>query len=305
MQIDPRRLAVLLGVHRAGSVTGAAKSLHLTASAVSQQIARLERETGVAVLERQPSGVVLTAAGLVLVEAAERIESELLDTRRALADLDEQVTGTVAVAAFQTVVRGLLVPMMASLAEALPGVDVLLHETSPAQGTGWLRAGTVDLLLLEVDSSVGRTTPRGQHDVPVLDEPWLVLTPTSLPRPTTLGDLASATWLETDLGSAAGAAIARLHASFPTAPAVRHRFDDYDVAIEMVAVGLGVTLLPSLAVRRDLPETVRVTALPGLGARRIVARHRTSRAEPRPEVRAVLAQVVATEGGVVGERGSW
>lgn len=293
MELDPRRLAVLLGVHRAGSITGAARALHLTPSAVSQQIARLERETGVTALDRQPSGVVLTAAGRLLADAAERIESELLDTRRALAALDDQVTGTVVVGAFQTVVRSILVPLVSSLHERLPGVELVVHEVAGESGPSLLRSGAVDLLLLEKDSPVGRSTPRGQHDVPVLDEPWLVVTSTSVPRPTSVDDLDGLTWLGTDPGTAAYPATERLHATLATKPEVRHSFDDYDVAIAMVSGGLGVTLLPSLQLRGNLPSTVRATALAGVGTRRIIARHRTSRAEPRPEVRAVLTEILA------------
>ncbi len=77
MQVLPQRLSVLLAVHRAGGVVAAADILHITPSAVSQQIRLLERECGTRVLDRTPTGAVLTAAGKVLADAAERIEDEL------------------------------------------------------------------------------------------------------------------------------------------------------------------------------------------------------------------------------------
>ena len=77
MRVLPQRLSVLLAVHRAGGVVAAADILHITPSAVSQQIRLLERECGARVLDRTPAGAVLTAAGKVLAEAAERIEDEL------------------------------------------------------------------------------------------------------------------------------------------------------------------------------------------------------------------------------------
>src|ERR1700712_3150032 len=97
MHLDPRRLSVLLNIHRAGGVLAAADVARVTPSAISQQIARLEEETGVTVLDRQPGGAVLTSGGRILVEAAERIESELTDARRALAALQGDVTGTVVI----------------------------------------------------------------------------------------------------------------------------------------------------------------------------------------------------------------
>ncbi|WP_314457458.1 LysR family transcriptional regulator, partial [uncultured Actinomyces sp.] len=101
MHVLPQRLSVLLAVHRAGGVVAAADILHITPSAVSQQIRQLERECGARVLDRTPAGAVLTAAGRVLADAAERIENELTTVRRELADLDDSIpSGVVRVGSF-------------------------------------------------------------------------------------------------------------------------------------------------------------------------------------------------------------
>ena len=131
MQLDPRRLAVLLNIHRSGGVLAAADTVRVTPSAISQQVARLEEETGITVLDRQPGGAVLTPAGRILVEAAERIESELTDARRALVALQGDVTGTVVIGAFQSVIQALLVPLVADLKERLPGLDLIVQEVAP------------------------------------------------------------------------------------------------------------------------------------------------------------------------------
>src|SRR3954469_10165063 len=125
MHLDPRRMAVLLNVHRSGGMLAAADNADMTPSAISQQIAKLEREAGVAVLDRQPGGAVLTAAGRVLVEAAERIEAELTDARRSLSALQGEVTGTVTIGAFQSVIQALLVSLIGELQETNPGIDVV------------------------------------------------------------------------------------------------------------------------------------------------------------------------------------
>src|ERR1700712_3654223 len=157
MHLDPRRLSVLLNIHRAGGVLAAADVARVTPSAISQQIARLEEETGVTVLARQPGGAVLPSAGRILVEAAERIESELTDARRALAALQGDVTGTVVIGGVQSVIQALLVPLVEDLRERMPGLDVVVHEIEAAEGQRGLREGALDLLLLEADSPTGRS----------------------------------------------------------------------------------------------------------------------------------------------------
>jgi molybdate transport repressor ModE-like protein len=297
MHLDPRRLAVLLNIHRSGGVLAAADTMRVTPSAISQQVARLEEETGITVLDRQPGGAVLTQAGRILVDAAERIESELTDARRALAALAEDVTGTVVIGAFQSVIQALLVPLVDDLRERLPGLDVVVQEIGAVDGQRALREGAVDLLLLEADSPTGRSSPRGTHDVAVLDEPWVVALPANAPVPATLDELAGATWLGVDPAAAAHSATARLLSGFTHAPTVTHLYSDSDVAISMVGGGLGVALLPSLALLGALRrEDIQAVSMAGLGTRLILARHRSTRAEPRREVVTVLDEVVAAAG---------
>jgi DNA-binding transcriptional LysR family regulator len=299
MLLDPRRLAVLLDVYRYGGVLAAADESDVTASAISQQMTKLEAEVGVAVLDRQPGGAVLTAAGRVLVEAAERIESELTDARRALAALQDEVTGRVVIGAFQSVVQAVLVPLVEDLADRLPGIEILVQDMAADEGMRQLRAGDVDLLLLEADSPVGRAAPRGTRDVAVLDEPWMVAVPASFPTPSTLDDLAGLTWLGVDPTAAAHAATGRVLSTFATPPPVAHAYSNSDVAISMVAGGLGVALLPSLVLVGALGrDRIQAVSLTGLGTRRVIARHRRSRAEPRREVLTVLGEIVTAAGAL-------
>src|SRR5690606_36099673 len=149
MAADPRRLAFLLAVHRAGGVLAAADLLHVTPSAVSQQIARLEAEEGISVLDRGPRDVSLTPAGRVLAEAAERIEAELIEARQAIAALGEEVSGKVVLGGFQSAIRAVVAPMLVGLAEQFPGVVVDVREHEPADSMRMLRAGDLDVILLE------------------------------------------------------------------------------------------------------------------------------------------------------------
>jgi len=292
MQLDPRRLALLLAVHRAGGVLAAAQVLHLTPSAVSQQMARLEAEVGRPLLDRRPTGARLTDAGRVLADAAARIEIELTETRRSLAALMDDVHGTVTVGALASVVRSVLVPLVPELADEHPDLELRVVQAEGTDGDRQLRRGEIDLLVLEADSPSGRSRPQGTRDVAILDEPWLLTLPPSVPTPSTLAELAHQTWLGVDPTAAAYAATERVLESFEERPPVSHRYSSYDSATAMVAGGLGVALLPALAVRSLPPDLVQVVGVAGTGSRHLVARHRSSRAGSGREVATVLEALV-------------
>lgn len=288
MDVDTRRLGVLLAVSRAGGVVAAADTLRISPSAVSQQIAKLEEEIGLRVLDRQPTGAVLTPAGKILVESAERIEAELGEARRSLSGLGGGATGTVVVGAFQTAIRAILVPMLETLTAEHPAVDLVIREIAEEHGRRALRRGELDLLVIEHDVSSPEAVPAGARDVPFFDEPWVVVLPASSPLPTSVMDLADATWLAPESGSAADRALRRLSGEIAFRPRTAHLYLDFDVAVAMVAGGLGIALLPSLALQRALPENVQWAALPGLGSRQVFIRHRVNRTEPRAATSAVL-----------------
>ncbi|NCD20455.1 MAG: LysR family transcriptional regulator, partial [Actinobacteria bacterium] len=230
MEIDTRRLGILLAVSRAGGVVAAADTLRISPSAVSQQIARLEEETGLRVLDRQPAGAVLTPAGKILAETAERVEAELGDARRALGGLGGGVSGTVTVGAFQTAIRAILVPMLAGLAAEHPGIQLVIREVAEEHGRRALRRGELDLLVIEHDVSSPEVVPVGVRDVPFFDEPWVVVLPASSPTPLSVMDLAEATWLGPEQGSAADRALRRLAGELAFRPRTAHLYLDFDVA---------------------------------------------------------------------------
>jgi DNA-binding transcriptional LysR family regulator len=297
MPTDPRRLAVLLAVHRAGGVLAAADQLHVTPSAVSQQIARLEAEEGVAVLDRGPRGATLTAAGRILAEAAERIESELVEARKSLAALGGELSGRVTIAGFQTAIRAVVAPAFAVIAEHHPGVELVVEEREPTESMRRLREGDADIVLLERDEDADTHVPRGQRDVVLLEEPWRVVLPESVATPTQLSDLAGTTWLSSEPGTAADRAMGRIAAAIGPIT-TRHVYYDFDVALALVAAGQGVGMLPALALQGELPDGVTVATVPGLGSRRLVARHRATRREPGPATTAVIEELLAAASGL-------
>ncbi|QDW61784.1 LysR family transcriptional regulator [Oerskovia sp. KBS0722] len=298
MATDPRRLGFLLAVHRSGGVLAAADLLHLTPSAVSQQIARLEAEEKVQVLDRGPRGVTLTPAGRILAEAAERIESEMVEARKAIVAMSEEMTGTVSVGSFQTAIRAVVGPTFASLESRYPGVELDVQELEPAEALRLLRSGDLDVVLLERDEDADSPAPRGMREVPLLDEPWRVVVPATFPTPARLDDVSDAVWLGPEPSTAAARALRRLSRTLGTTLRTRHSYYDFDVALALVAAGQGVAMLPALAVQGEMPDGVTVVPLPGLGSRRLVARHRATRHEPRPVVNAVIDEMVAAAAAI-------
>ncbi|PID98333.1 MAG: LysR family transcriptional regulator [Actinobacteria bacterium] len=287
MYIDPRRLPILLAVRREGGIVAAADILHFSPSAISQQIQKLEDEIGLELIERTPSGSILTPAGQILSEAAERIESELTETLRTLSPLAGHVTGIVTIGSFSTLITSALTLFHSEISRELPGIDLRFVEVEETPGMTALRAGRLDILALERDTTPP-SSPRGYTDVPLLDEPWMLITPPQTPAISSESDLAALNWLHPPTGTAGHKATLRLTTTIDTPLWSEHRYTDYSVAISMVAAGLGSTVLPSLALSDTLSENVNVTPLPTLGVRRILLRHHASQAQPDSPVGQVL-----------------
>jgi len=293
MASDPRRLSFLLAVHRAGGILAAGELLGITPSAVSQQIARLEAEEGFPVLERTPRGVSLTPAGRVLVDAAERIEAELVGARQAIAALGDGISGVVKLGAFQTAIRWIVAPALGPLTQLYPALTVDILDGDPHEQIGMLRTGDLDLVVGERDAEVDQNVPRGISEVPLLDEPWRVIVPTGMPVPQRLSDLANLRFISGVEGTAADRAVKRLAKSLGAQISTRHITYDFATALTLVEAGQGAALLPALALLgTPSREKFQVVGLTGLGARRLYVRHRSNRREPTPGVKAVVDQLV-------------
>ena len=196
MQIDPRRLRILRAVALRGGVTDAAPLLHLTPSAVSQQLTQLEREVGIPLLDRSGRRVALTEAGRLLAVRAQRIEEELAAARQELSALSGRASGPVRIASFNTGIRHLLVPALARLARSHPEVEPSVIELEGPAALRELRTGGVDVLLVERDGSLPDPVDPGVAAEPLLDDEYRVVAPAAwaaLPR--SFGDLAALPWV--------------------------------------------------------------------------------------------------------------
>lgn len=295
MQIDPRRLRFLLAVARTGGVLAAADELGVSASAVSQQLARLEAEVGRILLDRTPRGAVLTAAGHALAETAEEIERSLDDAWARLAGEDSDPVGSAHLGTFQTFLVTVLLPHLPAWRERFPRIHLDIVESDRDTLLRSLRSGDLDLAVVEFDAGEPfRALTRGVVETPLLDEPWKLVVPTGTVITGDVVDLARLTlpWLGVESSAASWQAVRRVRRSLGVRAAPVHTFANFSSALALVAAGEGCTLLPSLALHMDSHDGVEVIDVPGLGTRRIVLRHRaTGDAESVEAVEAVAGLV--------------
>ena len=265
--IDSRRLQVLATVVRTGSVTAAATELGYTPSAVSQNIAALERETATVLLEKAGRGVRPTRAGLLLAEHAEGILDRLRDAEVALRALASGEAGRLRLAAFSTAGASLVPRAMAKFAAAHRAVQLDLTVAEDDEAQAQLRAGNIDLAVIVVDGD-----PLGEIDddlvrTPVLVDPYRVVLPRDHGlagrRSIALKDLAGEPWIAT--ASARCNARAVVTGACELAgfvPRFAIEAEEFSTVLGFVGEGLGVALVPSLALGAT-PDTVRVRSLRG------------------------------------------
>ena len=253
------RLRVLTIVARYGTLSGAADELGYTASAVSQQIAALEREIRCPVLKRNARGVTLTEAGAVLLTHAERLLAAADAALREVDDVRRGDRGTVRVGWFTTSGAALLPRAIARLAAEHPAIRLELSEADPDVCVAALRARTLDLALIYEFALESDPAPDLEQLV-LLDDPITVAMsadhPLAARKRLTLPDLAAEPWIQgVGSGSTLGALPAAcLAAGF--APRVVFRTDDHLVVQGLVAAGVGVALLPTIALPTVRPDIV-------------------------------------------------
>jgi DNA-binding transcriptional LysR family regulator len=297
MQIDPRRLAVLGAVARAGGVLAAAAVLHITPSAVSQHIARLEAETGVALLDRSRLGgrraAGLTPAGRLLAAHAAHLAETLATAERELAALTGQVTGPVSVGAFPTAIRHLVAPAAAAVAATNPNIQVRIRQVEREPGLAALQAGGLDLLIVEADSAEPSTNLPGLRAVRLLDDPYQIVFPEQWAPVAGVEALLARPWIDGPAGSAARRALDRIAAHHDTVLNRTHECLEFPAALAIVAAGLAVAAVPALALPTHEQAAVEVLNANHAGARRIDMVHRRGRHEPSPAAELVARAISA------------
>ncbi|MFJ3880143.1 LysR family transcriptional regulator [Streptomyces sp. NPDC090077] len=255
--IDVQRLRVLRAVAEHGSFNRAATALRLTPSAVSQQIAALERGLGARVVDRSTRGVVLTPAGRIMVGAAETVAAELAHARR---QVDRLGTGRtqLTVGTFTSGGRLLLPDVLARLTAEHPGTVVHVREGEPEDTLPLVRQGAVDLALayhFDGPLPVGPGSGSGLEWTPLLEDPLYVVLPQGHRfagrAALDLSELAGEPWV---LGCLRTEAYLRRYAERAGfEPEVRGTTTDYFFARSLVAAGTGISLIPSIALGPEVP----------------------------------------------------
>ncbi|MBF9066727.1 LysR family transcriptional regulator [Streptacidiphilus fuscans] len=300
MELDPRRLRVLHAVAVRGGVVDAARLLHLTPSAVSQQLAQLEREVGQPLVDRSRRRVGLTPAGQLLAARAERIEQELAEARRELATASGRMTGPVVIAGFSSAICHLLIPALRQLAARQPELEPRVVELEGPAALRELRTGGLDLVVAE-DDLVGpdaAAAPAGLTAAPVADDEYRIVVPAEWsapgsaapgsPAPGSVGDLADRPWVAGPPESACGRALERIAAQYGFTPDRAHTALEFPTVLALVAAGLGAAIVPTLALGTARSDLVALPALPVAGHRRIAALRRSSGPGPDPLTDAVV-----------------
>jgi DNA-binding transcriptional LysR family regulator len=256
--LDVRRLRVLREVAVRGSFSAAADSLAYTQSAISQQIAALEREAGTKLVDRSARGVRLTDAGRALVDHADIILARLADAESELEAIAGLRGGRVRLAAFPSVAASLMPVAIARFRERHPGVEISMDLAEPAYAEQQLRAGECDIAVSILP--MASCSRDGLDHVPILDDPIYVAMPAGHPlarrQTVKLAELADEDWMLGSLNTCPDTSIflrACQRAGFE--PRIAFHTDDYLAIQGFVAAGMGVSFIPDLAlvtIREDV-----------------------------------------------------
>jgi DNA-binding transcriptional LysR family regulator len=250
--LDVRRLRVLRELAARGTIAATADALGYTAPAVSQQLAALEREAGVALLERNGRRRRLTPAGEELVARTESILRELEAAEAAIAATTTRVAGVVRCAAFSSAHRALLPPAIAKLATLHPDLRVSTAEMEPEDSLPALKLGELDLALAQDYTFAPRPAD------PALERTDLVRDPLRLALPTghrlasgagavDLAALEDEPWVAGRVGSFCHDVVIHSARRAGYEPRLAHLTNDFTVVYALVAAGAGVALVPELA----------------------------------------------------------
>jgi DNA-binding transcriptional LysR family regulator len=294
--LDVHRLRLLRELERRGTLAEVARALNYSPSAVSQQLSQLEAETGVRLLERVGRGVRLTEQARILVGHTDAVLERLELAEAELAASLTEVSGTLRVASFQTVLLTLVPAALTRLAAQHPRLRVEITQDQPEPAFAGLLAHDVDVVLGE-EYPGGPGAPPGvdEQDL-LLDEIRLALPPEGpLSRlPATPADLAGVPWVLDPADTPPGRWARRLLRGTGSEPDVRFDSPDYLLHVHLVENGHALALLPDLLWTFRRPE-VRLAPLPARPTRRLFTGvRRGSAAHPAVRAfRAALEQAVA------------
>jgi DNA-binding transcriptional LysR family regulator len=263
--IEVRRLRVLRALADHGTVTAAAEVLHLTPSAVSQQLAALETEVGQELLERRGRRVAITSAGRLLLSHTDAILTEVERAEAAMRQHADGATGEVRVAAFATAISLLVAPSLARLRETTPGLRLVVRDAEGHQGVTQLLDGEVELAVAVQHRGSPRPDDERLTQIPLYAEPFDAVLPSNHPAAVAtsveLATLSTDDWVTPSVGNPVRDVVLLACEQAGFQPRIVHCSDDFRSVAALVAAGAGVALVPRLALRDSPTGTAVIRAL--------------------------------------------
>lgn len=289
--LDIRRLHILKTLELEGTMTAAAAKLHMTTSAVSQQLAVLEKEAGLALLVRAGRKVRLTEAGAMLVEHFGRIASEVEAAEATLKKFQTDVRGRLAISAFPSFCSTVLPSAVMSLQAAYPRLDVKVSDLEPFESVAQLRAGHIDIAVVddlhEIHDEGLITTVLGRDEI-ILVLPSDRRVP-EFGAPVKLADYSSERWILDQEGSVFEKFVRQTCRDAGFEPNVMANCRNLLASLGLLRGGLGVALMSELNLGRETEDLLVRRVDPGCG-RNIIVLYRTVSRES-PAISAVVEEL--------------
>jgi DNA-binding transcriptional LysR family regulator len=282
--LDVRRLQIFSAVAEHGSFTAAAEALFMTHSAVSQQMALLERQLGLSLMTRGPRGVELTDAGRVLAERSTVLLGSIANIEREMRDLTAR-HACVRLAAFPTAGADLIPRVVRDYQKRFPDVRVELRSVHAGDIAACLREGNVHLGLVWDYDFAPRTFAADIERIHLTDDPLCALFPLDHPlaeeAAVDLADLSGETWVVRSHRPPYDEAFVTMCRLAGFEPDVGFVTEDYQSAQGLVAAGIGISVVPWLSLVAQHPDVVAVPIAPPAPCRRIAAVRLRGAGHPR------------------------
>src|SRR5580692_1268070 len=304
--LDVRKLLLLRELARRDTIAAVAEALCYTPSAVSQQLAALERDAGVPLLQRTGRRVRLTPAGAALAGQTEEILALLERAAAGLAAARTGLAGPLRIGAFPTAMRTILPAALVALGRDHPGLELMVTELDPAAVPDALRSGALDVALVHEYEFVPAPRDPALDTEPLLEE--AIYLASAGPPPVVgeetagedtagedpVGGHRDSPWIMASPGTLCHTMAVRACQAAGFTPRIRHHADDFVTVLALVAAGQGVALVPQLGAT-GLPPGVVLTELPARRRTRIAYRNGTRH---HPPVSACIAAIRAAAGAV-------
>ncbi|WIY01319.1 LysR family transcriptional regulator [Amycolatopsis mongoliensis] len=260
--LDAHRLALFAEVAHAGSIAGAAQALSFTPSAVSQQLAKLERDVGAPLLHRNPRGVTLTPAGAALLSHAETVVGELRTAERTVRALLGEEPAQLTVGTFASAGMTLVPAALAGFRRDHPAVALRLLDLEPPDGYGLVSSRDLDLLITHRYPGAPLPDPSGLTRSLLRSERFRLILPEGHPkarvRRLTLRALAGEDWISGSPGVPNRSCLDQLAGAAGVTLTVAYETRDYQVILALVEAGLGVAFVPESVLERVGPARIEV-----------------------------------------------